>query len=99
MTQAGVYSAVRHYLRAVQAANSDDGLAVAAKIRELPVADAFARGTVRTDGQFVHDMYLARVKTPAASSRRWDYYDIVATIPAEQAFRPLGEGGCELVSQ
>ncbi|UGA41349.1 ABC transporter substrate-binding protein [Bradyrhizobium quebecense] len=99
MTQAGVYSAVRHYLRAVQAANSDDGLAVAAKIRELPVADSFARGTVRTDGQFVHDMYLARVKTPAASSRRWDYYDIVATIPAEQAFRPLGEGGCELVSQ
>ncbi|MGY3586963.1 branched-chain amino acid transport system substrate-binding protein [Bradyrhizobium sp. USDA 4341] len=99
MTQAGVYSAVRHYLRAVQAANSDDGLAVAAKIRELPVADAFARGTVRSDGQFVHDMYLARVKTPAASSRRWDYYDIVATIPAEQAFRPLGEGGCELVSQ
>nr|WP_249132779.1 MULTISPECIES: ABC transporter substrate-binding protein [unclassified Bradyrhizobium] len=99
MTQAGVYSAVRHYLRAVQAANSDDGLAVAAKIRELPVADSFARGTIRTDGQFVHDMYLARVKTPAASSRRWDYYDIVATIPAEQAFRPLGEGGCELVSQ
>ncbi|WP_375781227.1 ABC transporter substrate-binding protein [Bradyrhizobium sp. ma5] len=99
MTQAGVYSAVRHYLRAVQAANSDDGLAVAAKIRELPVTDAFARGMVRTDGQFVHDMYLARVKTPAASSRRWDYYDIVATIPAEQAFRPLGEGGCELVSQ
>ena len=99
MTQAGIYSAVRHYLRAVQAANSDDGLAVAAKIRELPVADSFARGTVRADGQFVHDMYLARVKTPAASSRRWDYYDIVATIPAEQAFRPLGEGGCELVSQ
>ncbi|UFX47203.1 ABC transporter substrate-binding protein [Bradyrhizobium sp. 41S5] len=99
MTQAGVYSAVRHYLRAVQAANSDDGLAVAAKIRELPVVDSFARGTVRTDGQFVHDMYLARVKTPAASSRRWDYYDIVAAIPAEQAFRTLGEGGCELVSQ
>ncbi len=99
MTQAGIYSAVRHYLRAVQAANSDDGLAVAAKIRELPVADAFAHGTVRADGQFVHDMYLARVKTPAASSKRWDYYDIVATIPAEQAFRPLNEGGCELVSQ
>ncbi|MGY3488401.1 hypothetical protein ACVW1C_006284 [Bradyrhizobium sp. USDA 4011] len=90
---------MRHYLRAVQAANSDDGLAVAAKIRELPVADSFARGTVRADGQFVHDMYLARVKTPAASSRRWDYYDFVATIPAGQAFRPLGKGGCELVSQ
>nr|WP_245313061.1 ABC transporter substrate-binding protein [Bradyrhizobium macuxiense] len=99
MTQAGIYSAVRHYLRAVQAANSDDGLAVAAKIRELPVADAFAHGTVRADGQFVHDMYLARVKTPAASKRRWDYYDIVATIPAEQAFRSLNESGCELVSQ
>lgn len=99
MTQAGIYSAVRHYLRSVQAAKSDDGLAVAGKIRELPVADAFAHGTVRADGQFVHDMYLARVKKPAASSRRWDYYDIVATIPADQAFRPLNEGGCELVSQ
>jgi branched-chain amino acid transport system substrate-binding protein len=99
MTQAGIYSAVRHYLRSVQAAKSDDGLAVAGKIRELPVADAFARGTVRADGQFVHDMYLARVKKPAASSRRWDYYDIIATIPADQAFRPLNEGGCELVSQ
>ncbi|WP_433995953.1 ABC transporter substrate-binding protein [Bradyrhizobium tropiciagri] len=99
MTQAGVYSAVRHYLRAAQAANTDDGLSVAAKIRELPVSDAFAHGTVRADGQFVHDMYLARVKKPAASSRRWDYYDIVATVPAEQAFRPLSEGGCELVSQ
>ena len=98
MTQAGVYSAVRHYLRAVEAAGSDDGLAVAAKIREMPVADAFAHGTVRADGQFVHDMYLARVKMPAASSRRWDYYDIIATIPASQAFLPLNEGGCELVA-
>lgn len=99
MTQAGIYSAVRHYLRAVQAANSDDGLAVSAKMRELPVSDAFASGKVRADGQFVHDMYLVRVKTPAASSRRWDYYDVVATIPGEQAFRPLNESGCEMASQ
>lgn len=100
MTQAGIYSAVRHYLRAVQAANSDEGLAVAARMRDLPVSDAFAaKGTVRADGQFVHDMYIARVKAPSASKQRWDYYDIVATIPAEQAFRPLNEGGCELISQ
>lgn len=100
MTQAGMYSAVRHYLRAVQAAKSDDGLTVAAKMRELPVSDAFAaHGTLRQDGQFMHDMYIARVKTPADSKQRWDYYDIVATLPAEAVFRPLNEGGCPLVSQ
>jgi branched-chain amino acid transport system substrate-binding protein len=100
MTQAGVYSAVRHYLLAVKAAGSDDGLTVAAKMRELPVADAFtAHGEVRADGQFLHDMYIARVKRPSASKGRWDYYDIVATIHAAQAFRPMSEGSCELVSR
>ena len=99
MTQAGVYSAVRHYLKAVQAAKSDDGLIVADKMRALPVSDSFASGQVRIDGQFVHDMYLARVKKPADSKQRWDYYEIVSTIPAEEAFRPLNEGGCPLVHQ
>ncbi|HEY4204201.1 MAG TPA: ABC transporter substrate-binding protein [Xanthobacteraceae bacterium] len=100
MTQAGMYSAVRHYLRAVQAAKSDDGVTVAAKMRALPVSDAFsAHGYLRQDGQFMHDMYIARVNKPAESKQRWDYYNIVATIPAEDAFRPLTEGGCPLVSQ
>jgi branched-chain amino acid transport system substrate-binding protein len=69
-------------------------------MRELPVSDAFsAHGYLRQDGQFMHDMYIARVKKPAESKQRWDYYTIVATIPAEDAFRPLNEGGCPLVSQ
>lgn len=99
MTQAGVYSAVRHYLKAVEAAKSDDGLAVADKMRDLPVSDSFASGKVRIDGQFVHDMYIARVKKPSESKQRWDYYEILSTIPANEAFRPLNEGGCPIVSQ
>ena len=99
MTQVGVYSAVRHYLGAVQAARSDDGLSVAAKMREIPVADAFAKGQVRADGLFAHDMYIAGVKKAAESKQRWDYYNISATIPADQAFRPISEGDCPLVSK
>lgn len=100
MTQAGMYSAVRHYLHAVQAAKTDAALKVADKMRDLPVSDAFApNGKVRADGQFLHDMYIARVKKPAESKQRWDYYDIVSTIAADEAFRPLSEGGCPLVAQ
>ena len=99
MTQVGVYSAVRHYLSAVQAAKSDDGSSVAAKMRVLPVSDAFATGQVRADGLFAHDMYIAEFKKVAESTQRWDYYDISATIPADQAFRPVGEGDCPLVSK
>ena len=98
MAQAAVYSAIRHYLRAIEAAGSDEAKAVMAKMREIPVNDFFARnGTLREDGRLVHDMYFAQVKSPAESAGPWDYYKILATIPGEQAFRPLTEGGCPLV--
>jgi branched-chain amino acid transport system substrate-binding protein len=96
--QAGAYSAVLHYLEAVQAAGTDDGLAVAKKMKEIPVNDFFTRnGRIREDGRVIRDMYVFEVKSPAESSGRWDYYKLVQTIPGEQAFRPLAEGGCPLV--
>jgi branched-chain amino acid transport system substrate-binding protein len=98
--QAGVYSAVRHYLRSIEAAGTDDGPTVAARMRELPVNDVFARnGRVREDGRHVHDMFLVEVKRPEESRGEWDLYRILATIPADEAFRPLAEGGCPLVRQ
>lgn len=98
MTQAGVYSAVRHYLRAVEAAQTDDAKAVMAKMKELAVDDMFSRGgRVRADGQMIHDMYLVEVKKPAESKGPWDYYKIVQTIPGDQIFPPLSESACPLV--
>jgi len=98
--QAGIYSAVRHYLKAIEAAGTDEAMAVAAKMRELPVNDMFTRnGRVREDGRHVHDLYLVEVKKPEESQGGWDLYRILATIPAEQGFRPLSEGGCPLVRQ
>ncbi len=99
MVQAGVYSAVTHYLKAVEALKSDaDGAAVVAKMKELPTDDKlFGKGTVRADGRKIHDMYLFEVKKPAESKGAWDYYKQRATIPAAEAFRPLAEGGCPLV--
>ena len=99
MGQAGVYSAVTHYLKAVQAADTDETQAVAQKIRELPVNDFFAKnGVVREDGRMVHDLYVLEVKSPSESKEPWDYLKLVRTIPGDQAFRPLAEGGCPLVS-
>ena len=99
MAQAGVYSAVRHYLAAVAAAGTDEAKAVMAKMRELPVNDFYVKnGHVRADGRLVHDMYFAQVKKPSESKEPWDYYNILATIPGDQAFRPLAEGGCPLAS-
>lgn len=93
--QAGTYSAVRHYLKAIEATGSDDTDTVLAKMREMPVEDMFANGGVlRTDGRMVHDMYLAEVKSPADSSGPWDYLKIVRTIPGEEAFGPLSESTC-----
>jgi branched-chain amino acid transport system substrate-binding protein len=98
MSHAGVYSAVKHYLRAVQATGTDDALAVAAKMRDTPVDDFFAKGGgVRADGRLVHDMYLVQVKQPAQSRQPWDYYEILSTIPRDKAFRPLEESVCPLV--
>ena len=100
MAQAAVYSAVRHYLRAIEAAETDEAKAVMAKVRELPVNDFYAKnGRVREDGRMVHDMYFVQVKTPEESTGPWDYYKILSTIPGDQAFRPLDEGGCPLVKQ
>jgi branched-chain amino acid transport system substrate-binding protein len=99
MAQSGVYSGVLHYLKAVQAANSADALAVAAKMRELPVNDPLVRnGKVREDGRMVHDMYIAQVKTPAESKGPWDLLKYVSTIPADKAFAPPSSE-CSLVKR
>jgi branched-chain amino acid transport system substrate-binding protein len=100
MVHAGVYSAVTHYLKAVEALKSDaDGTAVVAKMKELPTDDKlFGKGTVRADGRKIHPMYLVEVKKPVESKGPWDYFKVRATIPGDQAFRPLSEGGCPLVN-
>ncbi len=96
-SQAGDYSSVLHYLKAVAAAGTTDATAVANKMRAMPVEDMFAHGgIVRGDGRMLHDMYLMRVKTPAESKYPWDYYSIVETIPGAKAFRPRSAGGCPL---
>ncbi len=100
MVQAGVYSAVLHYLKAVEALKSDgDGKAVVAKMKEMPTDDPlFGKGTIRADGRKIHDMYLLEVKKPSESKGPWDYMKVRAKIPSDQAFRPLREGNCPLVS-
>jgi branched-chain amino acid transport system substrate-binding protein len=98
MAQASVYSAVRHYIASIKAAGTDEAKAVMAKMRELPVNDFYVRnGHVREDGRLVHDMLFVQVKTPAESKGPWDYYKILGSVPGDQAFRPLAEGGCPLV--
>jgi branched-chain amino acid transport system substrate-binding protein len=99
MVHAGVYSAVLHYLKAVEALKSDDGTKVVEQMKKMPTDDPlFGKGTVRADGRKVHPAYLVEVKKPAESKGPYDYYKIRATIPAEQAFRPMAEGGCPLVA-
>ena len=98
MAQAGVYSAVLHYLKAVEALKSDDGTRVIAKMKALPTDDPlFGMGTIRQDGRKIHPMYLFEVKKPSESKGPWDFYKLRATIPAQEAFRPLAQGGCALV--
>lgn len=98
MLQAGSYSAARHYLQAIQDLGSDDATAVLEQMRKTPVNDAFAlNGTLRADGRMVHDMYLMQVKSPAESSGEWDYYKVLTTLPGDDIYRPLDEGGCPLV--
>jgi branched-chain amino acid transport system substrate-binding protein len=99
--QAGVYSATMDYLNAVDKVGSPaDGRAVVAAMKAAPVDDPlFGHVTIRPDGRAVHEMYLLQVKTPAESKGPWDVFKLTATIPAEQAFRPLEEGGCSLVSK
>jgi branched-chain amino acid transport system substrate-binding protein len=101
MVHAGVYSAVLHYLKAVEALKSDaDGKAVVAKMKEMPTDDPlFGKGTIRADGRKIHPMYLFQVKGPEESKAPWDYYKLRATIPADEAFRPMDEGNCPLVKK
>jgi branched-chain amino acid transport system substrate-binding protein len=99
MVQAGVYSGTLHYLKAVAAVKSAaDGKAVVAKMKELPTDDAlFGKGTVRADGRKTHDAFLFEVKKPSESKHPGDFYKLLATIPAAEAFRPIAEGNCSLV--
>ncbi len=93
--QAGVNSALRHYFKAVAATNSTDTATVLAWMREHPVDDFFAHGgKIREDGRMVHDMYLMRIKKPEESKSKWDLYEYLVTVPGDQAFRPMAEGGC-----
>jgi branched-chain amino acid transport system substrate-binding protein len=98
MTQAGLYSATMHYLKAIEAVGTDEAPQVMAQMRATPVNDFFAKnGKIRIDGRMVHDMYLFEVKKPEESKGEWDLYKLVATVPGEEAFRPLDKGGCPLV--
>ncbi len=100
MYQAGVAGAVTHYLKALKAAGTDQTEAVMAKMRELPINDFMTKnGKLREDGRVVRDMYLFQVKTPTESKGPWDYYQLVKTVPGEQAFRPLADSDCSLVKK
>jgi branched-chain amino acid transport system substrate-binding protein len=98
MNQASTYSATLHYLKSVQAAGTRDTKPVIDKMRSTPVHDAFTKnGILREDGRMVHSMFLFEVKKPDESKAPWDYYKVLAEVPADQAFRPLKDGGCPLV--
>ncbi len=98
MVHAGVYAGVLHYLKSVEATGGKDSTALMASMKSMPTDDPlFGAGMVREDGRKIHDMYLFKVKAPDQSSGPWDYYEKIATIPAAEAFRPMADGGCELV--
>ena len=99
-TQAGVYSAVTHYLKAIKAAGTDDADKVSAEMRAMKINDFMTKdGWIREDGRIMRDMYVEEVKSPEQSKYPFDYFKTLATIPAEQAFRPLNDGGCPLVKR
>jgi ABC-type branched-subunit amino acid transport system substrate-binding protein len=98
--QAGVYSAVRHYLQAVKDTDTEDGVTVMAKMKATPVSDAYTQnGRIRDDQRMVHDLYLVQVKSPEESKGPWDFVKLVATIPPDEAFRPLDRSKCGLVGK
>jgi len=100
MVQAGVYASVLHYLKAVQSINSDDGTKAVAEMKKLPTDDPlFGKGMIRADGRKIHPAYLVEVKKPSESKGPWDLLKVVATIPADQAFRPIDQGDCPLVKK
>ena len=96
MIHAGTYSATLSYLKAVKAAGTKDSEAVAAKLKELPVDDAFAKGKVLANGRMVHDLYLFEVKKPSESKKPWDYYKQIAVVPGDKAFFTAKDSGCPL---
>jgi branched-chain amino acid transport system substrate-binding protein len=99
MVHAGVYAVVLHYLKAVEALKNDtDGVKIVDKMKSMPTDDPlFGKGSIRVDGRGIHPAYLVQVKTPAESKYPWDYFKVITTIPADEAFRPLKDGGCYLV--
>ena len=98
MIQAGLYSATMHYLKAIEAIGTDEAPKVMAQMRATPINDFFAKnGHIRIDGRMVHDMYLFEAKKPEESKGEWDLYKLLATVPGDEAFRPLDKGGCPLV--
>ena len=98
MLQAGVYSGLVHYFKAVKQADTTDAAPVMAAMKSMPADDdAFGKGSVRQDGRALHDFHLFQVKAPAESKAAWDDYTLISTIPGDQAFRPMAEGGCKLV--
>jgi len=102
MVQAGTYAATLHYLKALEAlgGNPHDGAKVVAKMKELPTDDPlFGKGSIRIDGRVIHPAYLFEVKKPSESKYPWDYYKLIATIPADEAFRPLSQSECPLVKK
>ena len=100
MGDAGDYSSTIHYLKAIEAAGTDEAQAVMSKMRELPINDFFAKnGRIREDGRMVHDMYVYEVKKPSESKGEWDYYKLREVIPGDQAFRPLKDSVCPLVKK
>jgi branched-chain amino acid transport system substrate-binding protein len=100
MVHAGVYASVMHYLKAVESTGGKETEALMAAMKATPTSDPlFGEGTIREDGRKVHDMYLFQVKSPAESTGPWDYYNLLATIPAAEAFRPLEDGGCAFIAE
>ena len=100
MVHTGTYSAVLHYLKAIEKAGTDDADAVAKAMKEMPVNDVFAKdGHVAANGRMIHDMYLMEVKKPDESKQPWDYYKVLATIPGKEAFMDPAKSGCPLVTQ
>jgi branched-chain amino acid transport system substrate-binding protein len=98
--QAGVYSSVTHYLKAVKAAGTTDAAAVMKVMKETPINDFFAKnGKIREDGRMIHDMYLFEVKKPSESKGRWDDYKLLATVPGNEAFQSLEQSRCPLVKK
>jgi branched-chain amino acid transport system substrate-binding protein len=99
MVHAGVYASLLHYFKSVEALKNDsDGAKIVAKMKDTPTDDPlFGKGSIRVDGRKIHPAYLVEVKKPSESKSEWDYYKVIATIPADQAFRPLKDGECALV--